>query len=117
MGEDFGESKTFIGDVKHPLWIGKKKDMASLMTEEAYFYIDLWQKYNMGFGLPFKGHWLDADEALVSLIIQMENHYRVNFSPEAATIKMLQLIVDGQGIITKQIGLAAKATIKTLARR
>ena len=43
-----GDKLTFLGDVKNPIAIGKKKDLWANLDEEFYSILELWRWFRAG---------------------------------------------------------------------
>ncbi|GAF78890.1 unnamed protein product [marine sediment metagenome] len=91
----YGNKLHFIGPPKSPVWWGKKKEVPRLLTPEFGRIFGIWQRYNIGMGLPEPGTWADNDESIVSAVLQFEQLYRAHFSPERALMDQMGEIARG----------------------
>lgn len=85
---------TFIGDKNDPLWIGKLKDKAKLLTPEHYGLFDVWQKFNAGFGLPGGRPWDEYDPDLIDYLMYIQNYWKAKKSVDAAKIKLAETTIE-----------------------
>lgn len=80
-----------IGDVKKPVWMGRKKDIAGLFTQNFWFCVKVWQMFNAGFGLPGGVSWDDLDPDVAQTLLEFEQCFKYNFSQEALGIKYQEI--------------------------
>lgn len=78
----FGEKLHLIGPSKKPVWVGKKKDVPKLLTDDFWRAYEMWRLFNLGFGLPSGKSWTEEDQWIVEVVALFEEHYRAHFSFE-----------------------------------
>ena len=98
----------FIGPVRAPIWIGKKREVADLITEEFWYYFQAWRMFNVGLGLPDPGLWPDQDPTLVDVIAGFQEIYRVHFSAEAEMLQGVGVIIGGLKQAVHLLGVIAR---------
>ena len=59
-----------------------KEEVPGLITKEFLQYFKMWRYFNMGFGLPYNKQLVEQDPFLINILLEMEQMYRVYFSPE-----------------------------------
>jgi len=77
----------------NPIYSCRKDEVKELFTNEFRRYFDIWQYYHNGFGLPYGGAWGDYDPIFINTILQMEIHYKNNFSIDSVKLKYLEAII------------------------
>jgi len=57
-----------VGDIKNPVGIIKRSEIEGYFSSEMWKIYNIWQKYELGFGLPFSGTWFDIPKHIIDLI-------------------------------------------------
>ena len=53
----------------------------------------MWQAFNAGMGLPGNRPWDDFDPVVISLIIDMNNHFKKHFSYDSIMVKYSEAMI------------------------
>ena len=69
-------SKIFVGSKDHPVAVIKRGEIAEYITSEVMEFFTCWKRFNLGFGLPLGGSWLDYPDRFVSILGEFESAWR-----------------------------------------
>lgn len=89
----YGERRHFLGPAKAPIWIGYKRDVPGLLTEEFWRCFTAWRIYRIGGGFPESGPWPEQDPIIVESILAFEELYKRHFSAEKYVADALGAII------------------------
>ena len=102
MGVSYGEKLTFVGDAKNPIWIGKRKEMADLLSKEFFEVYDLWRRHKAGFGLPVNPYDMRPD--FFDILTDFSLYYDREFSHGSVLLKYAGSIIEHQRVLIKSLG-------------
>ena len=68
MSERDRSIQMFVGNVKDPVAVIERKDRPNYCDDDFYRAYNVWQKWHMGFGLPFPGTWAEAPKRVIDVI-------------------------------------------------
>ncbi len=70
------EQTIFVGKKESPKAFIKRNEIKGYLDEEFYRMLNVWEKFNMGFGLPLSKSWADHPNFLIEIIETFEKEYR-----------------------------------------
>lgn len=80
-----------VGPGDNPIYICKKKEIPLLFNDNFWKIFEIWQYFNLGFGLPGKKTWDEQDPNLMKCLLQLESHYNQHFSQINFIIELLKV--------------------------
>ncbi len=69
-------SKVFIGPVANPVMFVKRYQVKYFLDDWFWSAYGLWQRFNLGFGLPYGGGWAEQPSHIVWIIEAFEIEQR-----------------------------------------
>ena len=89
-----GDKLHIVFDMKgRPIFSCRKDEVAELFDNQFWKFFDAWQYYHNGFGLPHGGSWGEYDPVFLNTIMQMEIHFKNNFSLDIVMVQYLETII------------------------
>lgn len=76
-----------------PIYACRKDEVKDLFDSQFQTCFEVWQYYHNGFGLPHGGSWSDYDPDLLNTIMQMETHFKSNFSLEIIMVQYMETLI------------------------
>lgn len=70
------EQTIFVGKKDSPKAFIKRNEIKSYLDAEFYGMYDLWNKFHIGFGLPFDKSWANHPAHIIDIIETFEHEYR-----------------------------------------
>ena len=66
------DSKMFVGDVKNPVAIIKRREVWDYLDDKFNQLYDIWRKYHVGMGFPNGKPWGEQSQIVVEYIETLE---------------------------------------------
>jgi len=76
-----------------PIYACRKDEVKNLFDTHFWSCFEAWQHFHNGFGLPRGGSWSEYDPDFINIIMQMEMHFKNNFSLEIVMVQYLEAII------------------------
>jgi len=88
-----GERMHLIGAGDAPVYTCKKKDVQGLFSAYYWWVYSMWRYFHLKITPPEYDNWNEVAPDLLDLLVNMETHYRHNFSTDIVVLKYLESII------------------------